>query len=159
MDSVTKESSGSKDNLHFPPYPYVPARGPKYSDTDYSFEQIEASVTPEIPVEELSKTLAFKAGCAFFENGFYWECHQALDPVWIHTKDPSPERDIVLALIQLANARLKLSSGRPNSAWRLCDMVEAHLSRCPTDRAILGLWVSDLMEKTAETRQMAKHSL
>lgn len=122
-------------------------------------DKIIASVTSDIPVERLNETLAFTAGCAFFDAGYYWECYQVLDPVWMQTKDPSPERDIILAFIQLANARLKLKSVRPNAAWKLCDMVEAHLSRCPTDCPILGLSVSDLMEKTAETRRVAKQSL
>lgn len=150
-------SSDFRELISFPPYPYVPGRGPKY--TDYSFDAIKASVTSDIPPEELGETLAFKAGRAFFDEGYYWECYQVLDPVWMRTNDPSPERDIVLAFIQLANARLKLRSGRPNAAWRLCDMVETHLSRCPTDRFVLGMQVSALLEQTHITRGMAKNRI
>lgn len=143
-------------DFEYPPYPYVPGRSPKYSDTDFAFDDIKASVTPGLRPEQLGETLAFKAGCAFYDRGFYWECYQVLDPVWMQTEDPSPERDLVLALIQLANARMKLASGRPHAAWRLCDMVEAHLSRCPKDRAVLGLRVAALVEENRTTRDLAK---
>ena len=153
---MKQDSSDFPDGFELPPYPYVPGRGPKYSDTDYSFRAFHASVTPDLCHETLGQTLAFRAGRAFFDAGFYWECYHVLDPVWMQTKDPSPERDMLLAFIQLANARLKLRSGSPAAAWRLCDMVEAHLSRCPTDKDILGMQVSDLMDETEATRKLAK---
>ena len=118
------------NGVALPPYPYVPGRSPRHPDE--FFAALKSSVTPDIAPEDLGDTPAFRAGCAFFAAGFYWECHEVLDPVWMQTKDPSSERDIVLALIQLANARLKLRLARPRAAWRLCDMVETHLVSCLT---------------------------
>lgn len=153
---MNKGMTGCLSEFEFPPYPYVPGRGPKYSDSEYSFDDLTASVTADLPPEDLGDTRAFKAGRAFYRHGYYWECYQVLDPVWMQTRDPSPERDVVLAFIQLANARLKLLSNRPHAAWRLCDMVEAHLSRCPKDRPVLGLQVTELMDECAAARRLAK---
>lgn len=155
--AVTTPLSGSYDVVELPPYPHMPGRGPAYSD--YSFDKIKASVKPGMDTSDLGKSLALTAGRIFYEAGYYWECYQVLDPVWMQTNDPSPERDIVLAFIQLANARLKLRSDRPRAAWRLCDMVQAHLSRCPSDRPVLGLYAKDLLKETQAARLLAKATM
>jgi predicted metal-dependent hydrolase len=138
-----------------PPHAYVPGRSARHPK--HWFDEIKASVTPDIPAQELHETMAFIAGRAYFDAGFYWECHEVLDPVWMQTQEPSPERDVVLALIQLANARLKMRLGQPRAAWRLCDMAETHLSRCPRDRNILGVHVSEMLSEVISTRRAAKH--
>ena len=139
-----------------PPHAYVPGRSARHPE--HWFDDITASVTPEIPPHDLHNTLAFIAGRVYFDAGFYWECHEVLDPVWMQTKEPSPERDVVLAFIQLANARLKMRLEQSRAAWRLCDTAETHLSRCPTDRKILGVHVSEMLSEVISTRRAAKNS-
>lgn len=98
-------------------------------------------------------------GLAYFDAGFFWECHEVLEAVWRQTTDPSAERDMVLALIQLANARLKVLMLQPRAAWRLCEIVETRLKRCPTDRAVLGLEVTDMRERVKTARTIAKRAM
>ncbi len=57
----------------------------------------------------------------------------------MQTPQGAPEREMVQALIQLANARLKLRMQRPRAVLRLVNMVLAHLDRCPGDAPILGI--------------------
>ncbi len=57
----------------------------------------------------------------------------------METPDPSPERDMVQAVIQLANARLKLRMDRPKAAARLCGMVRDLLDAVPEGACPLGL--------------------
>lgn len=142
------------DDIPLPAHVYVPGRSPRHPDN--WFDALKASVTPDIAPEDLKSTKAFRAGLKYLENGYYWECHEVLEAVWMQTKDPSPQRDMVLAIIQLANARLKILMGRPNAAMRLCDMVETHLSRCPKTKLSLGLHVSDLQEQVNTTRSIAR---
>ena len=56
----------------------------------------------------------------------------------------SAERDMVQALIQLANARLKAVMARPRAVVRLCDMVEGHLEGVPSQVPILGVLPADI---------------
>lgn len=140
-----------------PSHAYLPGRSARHPA--HWFDDIKASVTEDIPAHELHTTMAFIAGRVYFDAGFYWECHEVLDPVWMQTKEPSPERDMVLTLIQLANARLKMRLGQLRASWRLCDMAETHLSRCPTDRKILGVHVSEMLSEVISTRRAAKHSV
>lgn len=143
--------------VEMPPHVYVPGFSPRHHVN--LFDQIKATVTQGIAPSQLHKTQAFIAGRCYYEAGYFWECHEVLEPIWTHTKDPSPERDMVLALIQLANARLKVLMRQPRAAWRLCDMVETHLSRCPVDRAVLGLHVDEMLSNVAEARIIAKEAM
>lgn len=140
-----------------PPHAYVPGFSPRHPAN--LFDDLKASVRPGIPVSQLHKTKAFVAGRLYFAGGFYWECHEVLEVVWRQTNDPSPERDLVLALIQLANARLKVAMIQPRAALRLCDMVEAHLARCPSDRAVLGVAISEMLGLVSEARVIAKNAI
>lgn len=147
----------SPHDIPMPPHVYVPGFSPRHHD-DW-FEPLKTSVTPDVPVDELHNTPAFIAGRVYYDAGYFWEAYEVLEAVWLHTKDPSPERDMVLALIQLANARLKVLMRQPRAAWRLCDMVDTHLSRCPTNGKVLGLDVSEMSSLVSEARLIAKHAM
>lgn len=140
-----------------PPHVYVPGLTPRHPPD--IFAKLKSSVALDTPPAELHKTRAFMAGLIYFEAGYFWESYEVLDVVWRQTKDPSAERDMVLALIQLANARLKVLLNQPRAAWRLCDMIETHLLRCPKDRAVLGLQVDQMLSKVSEARQVAKAAM
>lgn len=57
--------------------------------------------------------------------GCYWEAHDVWEAVWLAAPANSPERLLLQALIQQANARLKSSMRRENAATRLSAQVEA----------------------------------
>lgn len=62
-----------------------------------------------------------------FAAGYYWEAHEAWEPVWMGLPDASSERALVQAMIQIANARLKLVMGRDKAARRIADIAQVHL--------------------------------
>jgi len=132
-----------------PTHAYVPGSNARHAE-DW-FDGVKQSVSPDMSIDALHLTAAWAAGLAYLKAGYFWECHEVLEAVWVQTHDGTAERDMVQALIQLANARLKLRMERPNAAWRLCNMVQAHLARCPADRAILGLDVRDVHIWVRET--------
>lgn len=135
--------------ISVPTHAYVPGVNARHAD-DW-FDQIKQTVTPDIPAEHLHMTAAWTTGLAYLDAGYFWECHEVLEAIWMQTGDGTAERDMVQALIQLANARLKLRMERPQAAWRLCNMVQSHLSRCPTDRTVLGLNMRDVQSWVRNT--------
>ncbi len=145
------------NDFPWPEHAYVPGVSPRHRPE--FFDEIKMSVPSDLPADQLHETHAFRAGKRYFDEGFFWECHEVLEVVWRQTSDPSPERDMVLALIQLANARLKVLMRQPRAAMRLCDMVETHISRCPDDRAILGLQTAELRSLISEARLVAKDAI
>jgi hypothetical protein len=136
----------ARDDIPLPPHAYVPGQTPRHPE-DW-FDQIKASVTDKIPTLYLHETDAFQAGLFYLGQGYFWECHEVLEAVWMATPSPSPERAFVQAVIQLANARLKLKMGKPRATLRLCNIVQEHLSRCAPHDVILGQVVQDYVDQT-----------
>ena len=132
----------SREGIALPTHAYVPGKTPRHAES--AFDAITVSVLPGMTPGELITTQAWQAGLLYLRCGYYWECHEVLEPVWMQLPEATPERDIVQALIQLANARLKLKMGRPRAARRLCDMVDAHLARCEGRESVMGLPPSEM---------------
>lgn len=147
----------SRNSIPLPPHVYIPGLSPRHPPQ--FFEGLKASVTPDTPISKLHETRAFVAGLTYFDAGFYWECHEVMEVVWRHTIDPSVERDMVLAVIQLANARLKTLMLQPRAAWRLCDIVETRLARCPADRPVLGLEAGDMRARLQSARAVSRDAM
>ena len=101
----------------------------------------------------MEHSTAFRAGLAYFEAGYFWECHEVLEAVWMAAPNPSPERAFVQAIIQLANARLKLAMGQPNATRRLCAIVDDLLADLP--QVVMGQRVADWAAACSETRAVA----
>lgn len=145
------------DNLGgiaLPSHAYVPGRTARHAEN--AFDAITASVVPGMEPAELVRTKAWRAGLHYLQAGYYWECHEVLEPVWMQLEEGTPERDMVQALIQLANARLKLRMGRPRATLRLCAMVEAHLARCGRDGAVMGLFPAEVVDWIQQVRREAQ---
>ena len=141
----------TRDGVVLPPHAYVPGQNARHPED--LFDVIKVSVTADMPPEELNSTAAWRAGLVYFETGYFWECHEVLEAVWMQTPPGSPEREMTQALIQLANARLKLRMGKPRATLRLCDMVQDHLGRCAGHAEILGKEVQEIASALEETRQ------
>ena len=109
-----------------PPFACVPGLTPRHAPG--TFDALHASVKPGMTVAVLSKTAAFRAGFRYHDAGFYWEAHEAWEPVWQALPPNSAERQFVQGLIQLANAELKLRMMRPRAARRLCAIAARHLA-------------------------------
>ena len=137
-------------DVPLPPHAYVPGQNARHPE-DW-FDAIKASVTADLPVTALDQTAAWHAGRAYFDAGFFWECHEVLEAVWMHCPDPSPERAMVQALIQLANARLKLRMDKPRASLRLCDMVDGHLAQCSGVETVLGITVHEIAQDAEKIR-------
>lgn len=140
--------------MKLPPHAYVPGQTPRHDPA--RFDDLHSSVRPGMTPAELTETSAWRAGWLYLQNGFYWEAHEAFEPVWMQTLPNSVERHLVQALIQIANASLKDRMQRPRAVARLCDLAQTHLQACergaPTVMTVkLGLvekMIQNLREKT-----------
>lgn len=103
----------------FPAYAHVPGSNPRHRED--LFDGICASVTSDMTVADLSKTEAWRSGLELYGHGFFWEAHEVLEAIWMQCPPNSVERYFVQAIIQIANARLKLIMKRPKAAGRLFD--------------------------------------
>lgn len=105
---------------------YIPGKTERHPEG--LFDPVRETVSSGMTSLELADSPAFLSGIAYMEAGFYWEAHELLEPVWIALPEGSVEQRFVQALIQLANAHLKLNMGRAKAAVRLCVIVRDLLS-------------------------------
>ncbi|MFZ1813685.1 MAG: DUF309 domain-containing protein [Rhizobiaceae bacterium] len=67
--------------------------------------------------------IAWAHGLRLLLCGYYWEAHEALEPVWMGFAPNSRERHLVQAVIQIANLSLKARMGRSGAAGRIIPIV------------------------------------
>jgi len=135
-----------------PSHAYVPGLSARHPE-DW-FDGIKHTAQAGMSVETLRQSRAFIAGVTYFEAGYFWECHEVLEAVWMALPRQAPERKVVQAVIQLANARLKLKMERPRAVLRLCDIVDAHLAE-PGPNPVFGFERQALGALVSETREAA----
>lgn len=124
-----------------PSYAYVPGVSERHPEG--YFDALKADVTTGMSEAEMQASLAWRAGLAYRADGFYWECHEVLEALW-QVAPKGPLRSYIQAVIQMANAQLKVQMARPKAALRLCDIVCVHLDACGGRARILGQRVEDL---------------
>ena len=101
-----------------PPYAYLPGRNQRHAED--LFEAIKNGAQ-NVPLAEIAETEAWRFGQAFLREGFFWEAHEVLEPLWFACPPNSAERLLLQGIIQLANAGLKRAMDRPRAANRLFD--------------------------------------
>lgn len=140
-----------------PPHAYVPGQTPRHAPD--LFEALHDSVRPGMTPSELAQSNSWRAGLHYLETGFFWEAHEALEPVWMALPADSAERSLVQMVIQLANAALKAKMQRPGAVVRLCAQVEQADQALP-DRAFatMGLPLDVLANGIATLRNGANPS-
>lgn len=62
---------------------------------------------------------ALRYGLALNDAGFFWECHEILEAVWMAAPQSGRDRILLRACIQIANANLKSKMQRVVAAQRL----------------------------------------
>ncbi|MEM8794805.1 MAG: DUF309 domain-containing protein [Pseudomonadota bacterium] len=92
--------------------------------TDGFLEDIAHSAPEFTDPEQHAENVAWQYGVRLIDNGYYWEAHEVLEPVWFRCPEKSRERFFIQALIQYANACLKAEMGRHNATRRLAVIDE-----------------------------------
>lgn len=126
----------SQLGLTFPVHAYVPGANARHAED--AFEAIRDTAQPGMSDDELAQSEAFRHGLAYLEQGFYWEAHEVLEPVWMACTPNTASRLTTQGLIQFANAQLKAKMNRPKAAVRLCDLARKHF-KAVTEVEVFGV--------------------
>lgn len=124
-----------------PSHAYVPGETERHPED--CFDALKTGVHGRMSEADMQDSLAWRAGLTFRAEGYYWECHEVLEALWLATPDGAL-RNYVQAVIQLANAQLKARMARPNAVRRLCGIVCVLLDGCGGRDVILGQGVEAL---------------
>jgi hypothetical protein len=105
-------------------------------------ERAKALVPPTFPDGVPPDHPAFRYGLRLHDAGFFWEAHEVLEAVWKAAPKNGCDRLILRALIQLANAKLKLRMGRQGAAIRLLQEAATELAEAAGRRPVSDLGLS-----------------
>jgi hypothetical protein len=98
-----------------PPYSYVPGRGlphPISSPLGHSFGSERAPADPLDP-GRWHACPAYLFGFDLLNRGFFWEAHEAWEPLWHASGRSGAVADLLKGLIKLAAAGVKHLEGMP----------------------------------------------
>ena len=127
-----------------PKHAYVPGQTARHAEGRFA----PACATAQLGMSptQLAQSKAFCTGLFYLQRGYFWEAHELFEPVWMALEEGSEERCLLQALIQLANAQLKLRMHRPKAASRLCIMVRGLLEKL-TGVRVMGQDISQFMAR------------
>ena len=96
----------------FPPYAYLPGQQPHpvRDPLGHSYQSEPETVVRE---ESALESEAFLWGIDLFNHGYYWEAHEAWEPLWHATKGSREHRMFFKGLILLAAAGVKIREEKP----------------------------------------------
>ena len=100
----------------FPPYAYLPGRQPHpvRDLAGHSYHSEPMTVAVEAPLG----SEAFRWGIDLFNHGYYWEAHEAWEPLWQAANPSAPCRSLFKGLILLAAAGVKIREGKQAAVAR-----------------------------------------
>ena len=101
-----------------PDHAYLPGKNTRHPEG--VFDPIKSQVPTEITFETILESTPYLVGLELAKDGFFWETHEVLEPIWMAAAESSNEKLHIQALIQLANAGLKKKLGWGKAFDRLC---------------------------------------
>ncbi len=112
----------SQSPFELPPYTHIPGKTPHpVSDPEgHSHGQQEDL--------QVDRETTFQRALYLFENGYYWEAHEAWEQVWIVLGRKGPEADFVKGLIKLAACGVKCLEENRTGAERHLKRAQELLS-------------------------------
>ncbi len=129
ITAITEFCKPLKPLHDFPTHAYIPGVNKRHPEA--AFETLRRTAVVGYSADQLAQCQAYRAGLQFLQNGYYWEAHEVLEPVWMALAKDSVEKAFVQGLIQLANGQLKLLMNRPKAAQRLVGKSRALIPADP----------------------------
>ncbi|MEZ5714846.1 MAG: DUF309 domain-containing protein [Paracoccaceae bacterium] len=136
---MTTKAAADDEDMAWPDHAYTPGQTPRHPAG--RFADITRTAGPGSGPEALMRCRAWRLGLRWAEAGYFWEAHELFEAVWVALPQGTPEKRLVQALIQIANAGLKLRMERPRAVARLAAMARGLLDACAfePEGTIMGL--------------------
>jgi uncharacterized protein len=105
-------------NRTFPRYAYLPGRFPHpvRDPRGHSYQVYEPPLS--VTIETALSSDPYRWGVDLFNHGYYWEAHEAWEPLWLAAKQSTSHLLFFKGLILLAAAGVKIREGKLTAARR-----------------------------------------
>jgi hypothetical protein len=96
-------------SMDLPPYAFVPGYSPhpRSNPSGHSYGKVEEKPQPMDPLNWQNSKL-YLYGIDLFNNGFYWEAHEAWESLWHAAGKEGHTADFLKALIKVTAAAVKI---------------------------------------------------
>ncbi len=117
----------------FPVYPYVPTLlpHPRENPLGHSYGKIDPVLDSQNETI-LSHGETYLYGVDLFNFGYFWECHEAWEKIWLTLKKEAKYHLFFQGLILVAAGFLKEKMQQSNSAKKLFDTAHHKLAKLNT---------------------------
>jgi len=153
-------------DVPFAPYRFVPGKHPHptaHRDGHSYLPPGESEPpVPFVPPEKWYESEAYLEGVDCYNNGYWWEAHEAWEGLWHVVPNPSSQRSFLQGSIQVAALHLQAFLGKRNGILRLRESSQRHFANVemPTDGVFMGVnldeWLKDV---TAYTETMLSREI
>ncbi len=132
------------ENLQLPLHKHVPGRNAR--PVDGYLESIAALAPGTTSNDTAAINRVWLFGLELFNHGYYWECHEVLEAVWLNSPPNSRERFLLQGVIHLTNAALKSNMQRDSAVKRLLLLASECFDRAfpEADGVLMGLQFDEL---------------
>lgn len=150
-------TAGEADRNDRPPYSYVPGGPwphPIREPGGHSYGHRSEPV-PAVESDDWRESAAYLRGVDLFNDGYYWEAHEAWESLWHALGRRGPRADLIKALIKLAAAGVKVREGQTGGVVSHAGRAAALFEGVARDAGprLLGL---DLIAMAATARRVAE---
>ena len=116
--------------LSLPPYTYVPGHWPHpVRDPGGHSYGAEAVTSPPLDLRQWRQCDRYREGIDLFNQGYYWEAHEAWEDVWKVMARGGSEAQILQGLIKVAASGIKIRQGYAKAARSLLTQSAGHFER------------------------------
>lgn len=146
-------------DIFIPDHAYIPGRNARHRED--LFDAIKQSAQPNMPLEGITTSTAMVHAAHYLNHGYYWECHEVLEAVWMALIDHPEERRSIQGVIQIANGLLKIAMGQPRAASRLYTIASELLYISHDNLPIAGsdLWAAPIWTDTGLPAEIVQQAL
>ena len=113
-----------------PPYTYLPGHRPHpHNDPEGHSYGVEDAVATELRLDDWRSCEGYQYGVWLFNQGYYWEAHEAWESVWRLMGRHGVEGQFLQALIKIAAVGIKVRQGHAKAGRSLLTQAAKHLER------------------------------
>ena len=129
----------SANELTLPRQRHLP--GINARPVDHFLDAIAHFDDPPVSDANAAQHLGWNYGLRLINEGYFWEAHEVLEPVWWQARPNSAERHLVQTTIHLTNGALKLRLNRTRAASKLAKRATEGCERAfvASPERLLGL--------------------
>lgn len=137
-----------------PLHAYVPGQTARHAEDLFDRYKFEGAPS------EIAESSAWQMGLHLLADGYFWECHEVLESVWLAAPPNSAERRLAQGIIQLANAALKQRMGQRRAAGRLVRISDTLVSEAfdSLEGELLNLTLVDIKRMRQAALSVAQSS-